>query len=96
MRVGTRLPSRSTTGSWRSHIHDWRRPLGIRNRLARNGAILAVVGEIHWKVLGDLLGISDSAAQRWHNAGGGDRASYVASRLRQQTPQSPLEESTRH
>lgn len=69
--------------------------LGIRNRPARNGAILAMVGQIHWKVLGDLLGISDTAAQRWHVAAGGDRASYVASRLHRETPQSPLDATTR-
>ena len=60
--------------------------LGITVRLARNGALLAMVGHVHWKVLADLLGVSDTAAQRWHAAAGGDRASYVASRLKQQPP----------
>ncbi len=50
--------------------------LGIHVRLARNGAILGMVGQVHWKVLADLLGMSDSTAQRWHYASGGDRASY--------------------
>jgi hypothetical protein len=63
--------------------------LGITVRLARNGALLAMVGHVHWKVLADLLGFSDSAAQRWHAANGGDRASYVASRLKQETLLSP-------
>jgi hypothetical protein len=63
--------------------------LGISVRLARNGALLAMVGHVHWKVLADLLGVSDSAAQRWHAANGGDRASYIASRLKQQSPLSP-------
>jgi hypothetical protein len=58
--------------------------LGItKARLARNGAQLAMVGSIHWTLLADLMGISHSTAQRWHLAAGADRASYVASRLRQ-------------
>ncbi|MER6173820.1 hypothetical protein [Streptosporangium sp. NPDC001681] len=52
-------------------------------RLARNGALLAMVDQVHWKLLADLLGISDNTAYRWHTASGGDRASYVASRLKQ-------------
>jgi hypothetical protein len=64
--------------------------LGIKKiRLARNGALLAMVGSLHWKLLTDLLGISGSAAQRWHVAAGGDRASYVASRLKQDTTTGP-------
>ena len=60
--------------------------LGVKEiRLARNGALLAMVGSVHWKLLTDLLGISGSAAQRWHVAAGGDRASYVASRLKRDT-----------
>jgi hypothetical protein len=39
-----------------------------------------MVGSVHWKLLTDLLGISGSAAQRWHVAAGGDRASYAAVR----------------
>jgi len=59
------------------------RTLGIPNaRLARNGALLAMVDSVHWKLLADLLGVADSTAQRWHAAAGGDRASYVASRLK--------------
>jgi hypothetical protein len=64
--------------------------LGIQNiRHARNGALLAMVGSVHWKLLTDLLGISGSAAQRWHVAAGGDRASYVASRLKQDAATGP-------
>lgn len=64
--------------------------LGIKNmRYARNGALLAMVGSVHWKLLADLLGISDSAAQRWHAAAGADRASYVASRLKQDAMTGP-------
>ncbi|QFZ20545.1 hypothetical protein [Saccharothrix syringae] len=64
--------------------------LGINKvRHARNGALLALVGSVHWKLLADLLGISDSAAQRWHVAAGGDRASYVASRLKQDATTGP-------
>lgn len=60
--------------------------LGVKEiRLARNGALLAMVGSVHWKLLTDLLGISGSAAQRWHVTAGGDRASYVASRLKRDT-----------
>ncbi|MEY9988004.1 hypothetical protein ABIE67_000036 [Streptomyces sp. V4I8] len=58
-------------------------------RHARNGALLSMVGSVHWKLLADLLGISDSAAQRWHTAAGADRASYVASRLKQDTATGP-------
>ena len=63
--------------------------LGISVRRARNGAILGMVGHVHWKVLSDLLGMADSTAQRWHYASGGDRASYVASRLRVQAAKEP-------
>src|SRR5206468_3769701 len=64
--------------------------LGIQNiRHARNGALLAMVGSVHWKLLTDLLGSSGSAAQRWHVAAGGDRASYVASRLKQDAATGP-------
>ncbi|MCO6010738.1 hypothetical protein NE236_37845 [Actinoallomurus purpureus] len=34
-------------------------------------------------MVADLLGISDAAAIGWHAAVGGDRASYVAGRLRE-------------
>ena len=64
--------------------------LGITVRLTRNGALLAMVGHVHWKVLADLLGVSNTAAQRWHAAAGGDRTSYVASRLNQQPPLTAL------
>ncbi len=57
--------------------------LGITSpKLARNGAMLALAGSVHWKLLADLLGIADNTAVNWHNASGRDRASYVASRLR--------------
>lgn len=49
---------------------------------ARNGAWLALVGAVHWKMLADLLGAADGTAHAWHKWNGGDRASYVASRLR--------------
>ncbi|MEV0966609.1 hypothetical protein AB0J25_29210 [Streptomyces sp. NPDC049910] len=48
-----------------------------------------MVGSVHWKLLADLLGISDSAAQRWHTAAGADRASYIATRLKQDTATGP-------
>lgn len=53
-------------------------------RTARNSAWLALVGSVHWKMLADLLGVADSTASAWHKENGGDRASYVATRLRQQ------------
>ncbi len=57
---------------------------------ARNGAWLALVGAVHWKMLADLLGAADGTAHHWHKWNGGDRASYVASRLRAaQTPTGP-------
>ncbi|WP_133116451.1 hypothetical protein [Amycolatopsis antarctica] len=60
------------------------RKLGVPStRTARNGAWLALVGAVHWKMLADLLGVADSTASAWHKENGGDRASYVASRLRQ-------------
>ncbi|MCX4573277.1 hypothetical protein OHB41_08800 [Streptomyces sp. NBC_01571] len=49
---------------------------------ARNGAWLALVGAVHWKMLADLLGAADGTAHTWHTLNGGDRASYVASRLK--------------
>ncbi|MER6651305.1 hypothetical protein ABT248_12260 [Streptomyces sp. NPDC000971] len=49
---------------------------------ARNGAWLALVGAVHWKMLADLLGAADGTAHTWHALNGGDRASYVASRLK--------------
>ncbi|CAM5320136.1 hypothetical protein SCHAM137S_01968 [Streptomyces chartreusis] len=65
------------------HLARRLKTLGIKNlRRARNGALLSMVGSVHWKLLADLLGISDSAAQRWHTAAGGDRA-----QLRRHTPQ---------
>ncbi|MFI5688470.1 hypothetical protein [Streptomyces sp. NPDC051636] len=57
---------------------------------ARNGAWLALVGAVHWKMLADLLGAADGTAHHWHKWNGGDRASYVASRLRAaQAPTGP-------
>ncbi|MFD7912308.1 hypothetical protein ACFV30_16515 [Streptomyces sp. NPDC059752] len=57
---------------------------------ARNGAWLALVGAVHWKMLADLLGAADGTAHAWYKINGGDRASYVASRLRAaQVPTSP-------
>ncbi|WP_431983800.1 hypothetical protein [Streptomyces qinglanensis] len=57
---------------------------------ARNGAWLALVGAVHWKMLADLLGVVDGTAAAWHQWNGGGRASYVASRLRAaQAPTSP-------
>uniref|UniRef100_A0AAU2AGD6 Transposase n=1 Tax=Streptomyces sp. NBC_00093 TaxID=2975649 RepID=A0AAU2AGD6_9ACTN len=58
-------------------------------RYARNGALLTMVGSVHWKLLVDLLGISNTAAQRWHVAAGADRAGYVASRLKQDAAAGP-------
>ncbi|WP_335935897.1 hypothetical protein [Streptomyces sp. PTD5-9] len=59
-------------------------------RLARNGAILAMVDNIHWKLVADLLGLADQTAYQWHHINGGDRASYVASRLKKHSaPASP-------
>ncbi|MFG2683477.1 hypothetical protein ACGFYH_32065, partial [Streptomyces sp. NPDC048392] len=49
---------------------------------ARNGAWLALVGAVHWKMLADILGSADGTAHTWHTFNGGDRASYVASRLK--------------
>lgn len=49
---------------------------------ARNGAWLAMVGAVHWKMLADLLGLADGTAHNWHKINGGDRAGYVASRLK--------------
>ena len=61
------------------------RKLGIPStRTARNGAWLALVGSVHWKVLADLLGVADGTASAWHKESGADRASYVAARLRRQ------------
>jgi len=58
------------------------RKLGIPSaRTARNGAWLSLVGSVHWKMLADLLGVADTTASAWHRENGGDRASYVASRL---------------
>ncbi|PXY17758.1 hypothetical protein BA062_37035 [Prauserella flavalba] len=60
------------------------RKLGVPSaRTARNGAWLSLVGSVHWKMLADLLGVADTTASTWHRENGGDRASYVASRLRQ-------------
>ncbi|RBM17397.1 hypothetical protein DI005_22160 [Prauserella sp. PE36] len=53
------------------------------DRVGRNGAWLSLVGSVHWKMLADLLGVADTTASAWHRENGGDRASYVASRLRQ-------------
>ena len=33
-------------------------------------------------MLADLLGLADGTAHNWHRFNGGDRASYVASRLK--------------
>jgi hypothetical protein len=60
------------------------RKLGVPSvRTARNGAWLSLVGSVHWKMLADLLGVADITASAWHRENGGDRASYVASRLRE-------------
>ncbi|GAA3083715.1 hypothetical protein GCM10010464_54750 [Pseudonocardia yunnanensis] len=60
------------------------RKLGVPStRTARNGAWLSLVSSVHWKMLADLLGVADTTASAWHRKNGGDRASYVASRLRQ-------------
>jgi hypothetical protein len=57
---------------------------------ARNGAWLAMVGAVHWKMLADLLGLADGTAHNWHKLNGEDRASYVASRLKaSQAPTEP-------
>ncbi|MFF3403055.1 hypothetical protein ACFYW6_31720 [Streptomyces sp. NPDC002659] len=57
---------------------------------ARNGAWLALVGAVHWKMPADLLGTADGTAHTWHRLNGGDRASYVASRLKAaQAPTQP-------
>jgi hypothetical protein len=62
--------------------------LGIPSiSLARDGAWLALVGAVHWKMLADILGTADGTAHAWHQHNGGDRASYVASRLK--TAQAP-------
>jgi hypothetical protein len=59
------------------------RELGVPSaRIARNGAWLSLVGLVHWKMLADLLGVADTTANAWHRENSGDRASYVASRLR--------------
>jgi hypothetical protein len=59
--------------------------LGVHSsHTARNGAWLSLVGSIHWKMLADLLGVADTTAGAWHRENGGDRAGYVASRLRQE------------
>jgi hypothetical protein len=61
------------------------RKLGIpSSRAARNGAWLSLVGSVHWKMLADLLGVADTTASAWQRENGTDRASYVASRLRQE------------
>ncbi len=66
------------------------RGLGIPSvRTARNGAWLALVGAVHWKMLADLLGVADSTASSRHRENGSDRAAYVASRLRQQARSRP-------
>jgi hypothetical protein len=67
------------------------RKLGVPGtRTARNGAWLALVGAVHWKMLADLLGVADSTASAWHKENGSDRASYVAARLRQHSqPRGP-------
>jgi hypothetical protein len=58
------------------------RRLGIPSaRTARNGARLSLVGSVHCKMLADLFGVADTTASAWHREKGGDRASYVASRL---------------
>lgn len=68
------------------------RKLGISStRTARNGAWLALVGSVHWKMLADLLGVADGTASAWHKENGSDRASYVAARLRQQRRHPSLE-----
>lgn len=60
------------------------RKLGVPSaRAARNGSWLSLVGAVHWKMLADLLGVAGTTASAWHRENGGDRASYVASRLRQ-------------
>ena len=64
--------------------------LVIPSTKARNGAWLAMVGAVHWKMLADLLGLADGTAHNWHKLNGGDRASYVASRLKvSQAPTEP-------
>jgi hypothetical protein len=61
------------------------RKLGVPSaRTARNGAWLSLVSWVHWKMLADLLGVADTTVSAWHRENGGDRASYVASRLRQE------------
>lgn len=37
---------------------------------ARNGAWLAMVGAVHWKMLADLLGLADGTAHNWHKLNG--------------------------
>lgn len=65
-------------------LHTRLRKVGVPSiRTARNGAWLALVGAVHWKMLADLLGVADSTASAWHKENGSDRASYVATRLRQ-------------
>ncbi|WP_158887898.1 hypothetical protein [Amycolatopsis anabasis] len=76
MRAGRPLTSAALQGRLRK--------LGIPStRTARNGAWLALVGSVHWKMLADLLGVADGTASTWHKENGCD-ASYVATRLRQQ------------
>lgn len=59
------------------------RPLASATlQAARNGAWLSLAGSVHWKMLADLPGVADTTASAWHKENGGDRASYVASRLR--------------
>ncbi|WP_123995172.1 MULTISPECIES: hypothetical protein [Streptomyces] len=49
---------------------------------ACNGAWLALVGAVHWKMLADLPGTADGTAHHRHTWNGGDRAGYIAGRLR--------------
>lgn len=79
MRAGRPLTSAALQGQLRK--------LGIPStRTARNGAWLALVVSVHWKMLADLLGVADGTASAWHKENGSDRASYVAVRRRKQGP----------
>jgi hypothetical protein len=42
-----------------------RKPGIPSTRTARNGAWLALVGSVHWKMLADLLGVADGTAGAW-------------------------------
>ncbi|KZS57610.1 hypothetical protein A4G26_15375 [Mycobacterium kansasii] len=64
--------------------------IGVFVRPARGAALSALAGDLPAPVLGELLGLSVSAATRWVALAARDDADYVAARIANppQTPRS--------